>query len=174
MKKLLLLAMTSWLLTACSNQEKKEETAAAPKTDDTKAVYEKNLAVIKSAIAAFEKKDIEGWAAGVADSAVWRSPAYGDTVTTKAHWKEILTADIANWNDLNLTQPNFLPGVDSTTQQPDGSVRFYGVWTGTTKSGVKTSFKFYGTYDFNKDNKVISADEYFDVGGLLTAITPKK
>ena len=173
MKKLLLVAVTSWLLAACSNQEKKEETAS-PKTDDMNATYEKNLSVIKSAIAAFEKKDIEGWAASVADSVLWNSPAYGDTVTTKAHWKEVLTADVANWNDLKLTQANFLPGVDSATHQPDGSVRFYGVWVGTTKSGQHTSFKFYGSYDLNKDNKVVTADEYFDAGGVLNAIAPKK
>jgi len=174
MKKLLLLAITSWLLAACSNQEKKEETTAAQKTDDMKALYEKNLAVIRSAIASFEKKDIEGWAASVADTVVWNSPAYGDTVTTKAHWKESLTAYITNWNDLKLTQTNFLPGIDSATQQPDGSVRFYGVWVGTAKSGKHTSSKFYGTYDLNKDNKVVSGNEFFDVGGLMNAVTPKK
>jgi hypothetical protein len=59
MKKLLLLAFTSWLFVACSNTEKKED-ATSTKTDDMTALYEKNLAVVKSAIAAFEKKDIEG------------------------------------------------------------------------------------------------------------------
>ena len=175
MKKFLFLAVTSWLLTACSNTEKKEDsTDAAKKPDDMTALYEKNLAAVKSAIASFEKKDMEGWASGIADSVVWNSPSYGDTGTTKAHWKETLTAYSANWNDLKLTNTNFLPGVDSTTHQPDGSVRFYGVWVGTSKSGQHTSSKFYGTYDLNKDNKVISADEYFDVGGLLSAVTPKK
>jgi hypothetical protein len=105
---------------------------------------------------------------------VWGSPSYGDTVTTKAHWKETLAAYAANWNDLKLTQTNFLPGVDSTTHQADGSVRFYGVWVGASKSGQQTASKFYGTYDFNKDNKIVSADEYFDVGGLLNSMTPKK
>jgi len=173
MKKLLWLPFVSLLLAACANDEKKEEDTSK-KTDDMTALYEKNLAVVKSAIASFENKDIEGWAANVADSVVWNSPSYGDTVTTKAHWKEVLTAYLTNWNDLKLTKTNFLPGVDSTTHQPDGSVRFYGVWVGTSKSGVQTSSKFYGSYDLNKDKKVIFADEYFDVGGLLTAVTPKK
>lgn len=175
MKKFLLIAIVSSLLTACSNSEKKEaNTDTSPKADDMTALYEKNLAVVKSAIASFEKKDIEGWASSLADSVVWNSPSYGDTVTTKAHWKETLTSYSTNWDDLKLTNTNFLPGVDSTTHQPDGSVRFYGVWVGTSKSGQHTSSKFYGTYDLNKDNKVIFADEYFDVGGLLNAITPKK
>ncbi len=173
MKKLLLFAITALLLVACSTNEKKEDDTSK-KTDDMTALYEKNLAVIKSGIAAFEKKDIEGWASSVADSAVWNSPVYGDTVTTKAHWKESLAAYIGNWNDLKLTNANFLPGVDSTTHQPDGSVRFYGVWVGTHKSGKQTSSKFYGSYDLDKDNKIITGDEYFDVGGLLNAVTPKK
>jgi len=173
MKKLLLFPITALLLTSCSTTEKKEDDTSK-KTDDMTALYEKNLAVVKSAIAAFEKKDIDGWASAVADSAVWSSPVYGDTVTTKAHWKETLAAYIGNWNDLKLTKTTFLPGVDSTTQQPDGSVRFYGVWVGTHKSGQQTSSKFYGTYDLNKDNKIISGNEYFDVGGLLNAVASKK
>jgi hypothetical protein len=44
------------------------------------------------------------------------------------------------------------------------------VWVGTHKSGQQTSTKFYGTYDFNKDNKITSGDEFFDVGGLLNAV----
>ena len=173
MKKLLLLPIVSLLLVACSNNEKKEDDTSK-KTDDMTTVYEKNLGVVKSAIAAFEKKDIDGWAASVADSAVWNSPVYGDTVTTKAHWKETLAAYASNWNDLKLTKTTFLPGVDSTTLQPDGSVRFYGVWVGTHKSGQQTASKFYGSYDLNKDNKITSGDEFFDVGGLLNAVTPKK
>jgi|ERR1051326_1558661 hypothetical protein len=173
MKKLLLIPIVSLLLAACANDEKKEE-EASKKSDDMKALYEKNLAVIKSSIAAFEKKDIQGWAANVADSAKWSSPAYGDTVSTKTHWKESLTAYVNNWNDLKLTNPNFLPGVDSSTQLPDGSVRFYGVWVGTHKSGQQTSGKFYGSYDLNKDNKIIFGDEYFDVGGLMNAVAQKK
>ena len=173
MTKLLLFAITALLLTACSTNEKKEDDTSK-KGDDMTALYEKNLAVVKSAIAAFEKKDIEGWASAVADSAVWSSPGYGDTVTTKAHWKETLEGFRDNWNDLKLTKTIFLPGLDSTTHQSDGSVRFYGVWVGTHKSGKQTSSKFYGTYDFNKDNKITSGDEFFDVGGLLNAVAAKK
>ncbi len=165
--------IVSSFLTACADKDKKEDDASA-KNADMKALYEKNLAVVKSAVSAFEKKDIDGWAAGIADSVIWSSPAYGDNVTTKAHWKESLASYLSNWNDLKLTNPNYLPGIDSATHEFDGSVRFYGIWVGTHKSGVKTADKFYGTYDFNKDNKIISGDEYFDVGGLINAVSPKK
>jgi ketosteroid isomerase-like protein len=173
MKKLLLIPIASLLLAACANNEKSEDDTSK-KMDDMNALYAKNLAVLQSGITAFENKDIDAWSAAVADSATWSSPAYGDNANTKAHWKESLVAYMNNWNDLKLTNANYLPGVDSATHEPDGSVRFYGVWVGTHKSGQQTSSKFYGSYEFNKDNKIISGDEYFDVGGLINAVTPKK
>jgi hypothetical protein len=173
MKNLLMIFIASSLLTACADKDKKEDDASK-KNADMKALYEKNLTVLQSAVSAFEKKDIDGWGAAIADSASWSSPTYGDNVMTKAHWKESLTAYMSNWNDLKLTIPNYLPGIDSATHQLDGSVRFYGVWVGTHKSGMQTSSKFYGTYDFNKDNKIVAGDEYFDVGGLINAVSPKK
>ncbi len=75
---------------------------------------------------------------------------------------------------LHLTEAQFLPGVDSATHQPDGSVRYYGTWHGTPASGKEVSVKFYGTYDFNKDNKIISGDDFYDVGGLMNSLKPTK
>src|SRR4029078_220061 len=113
-----------------------------------------------------ENENIEGWAATVADTAVWQSPAYGDTVNTKAHWKDALAMYIANWDSLKLMNPIFLPGIDQKTQQPDGSVRYYGQWVGKHKSGKWPSINFYGTYDFNADGKCSQGGEFWDVGGL--------
>ena len=168
MKKLLLIPIAALLFTACADKDKKED----DKNAEMKATYEKNLAMLKKGIAAFENKDVEGWAAIIADTASWTSPTYGDTVHTKAHWKEALAYYIANWDNLKLNNATFLPGVDSTLEM-DGSVRYYGNWDAVHKSGVKTSVNFYGTYDFNKDNKVIFGADFFDVGGLMNAVTPK-
>ena len=172
MKKLLLFSILSLSLLACNDKDKKED-EASKKNADMKALYEKNLATLKASIAAFEKRDLDGWASSVADSANWASPAYGDTVHTKAHWKETLKFYIDNWNDIHLVNANFLPGVDSATHEWDGSVRYYGRWDATHKSGVKTMVNFYGAYDFNKDGKVSSGIEFFDVGGLMNAVAPK-
>ena len=172
MKKLLFIPIVSMLITACTGNEKKEDDTSK-KNAEMKALYEKNLATLKSGIAAFEREDIEGWASSIADSAVWASPAYGDTVHTKAHWKESLAHYMADWDNLKLNNPNFLPGIDSTTHELDGSVRYYGQWNGTHKSGVRTSINFYGTYDFNKDNKIVAGADFFDVGGLMNAVNKK-
>ena len=173
MKKLLLIPMAALLFAACTDKDKKEDESAKKNADMT-ALYEKNLAVLKKSIAAFENKDIEGWASSVADTANWISPTYGDTVHTKAHWKESLAYYLANWNNLKLNNAQFLPGLDSATHEIDGSVRYYGSWDAVHTSGVKTSVNFYGTYEFNKDNKVISGAEFFDVGGVMSAVMPKK
>ena len=98
---------------------------------------------------------------------------YGAPEGKKEDWKNALSSYMADWDGLKLENANFLPGIDSTTHEPDGSVRYYGVWTGVHKSGVKTSLKFYGTYDFNKDGKIVFGDEYFDLGGLMNAVKPK-
>jgi hypothetical protein len=172
MKKLLFASIVSLLVMACGDKDKKEDNTSKKNTE-MKAAYEKNLASLKAGIAAFEKEDIDGWAANVADSAVWTSPAYGDTVATKAHWLESLKYYVDNWSNLHLSNGIFLPGIDQTTQELDGSVRYYGQWDGVHSSGVATSVNFYGTYDFNKDNKIISGADYFDLGGMMNAIKPK-
>ena len=172
MKKLLFATMVSLLIIACNDNDKKED-ESSKKHADMHSLYEKNLAVLKNSITLFEKKDLEGWAASVADSAKWDSPAYGDTVKTKAHCKETLKFYLDNWNDIHLNNAMFLPGLDSLTHEFDGSVRYYGRWDATHTSGVKTMVNFYGAYDFNKDGKVIYGGEFFDVGGLMNAIKPK-
>jgi hypothetical protein len=172
MKKLIFATFLPFMVLSCTDTGKKEDDASK-KGPDMNALYEKNLASLKTGITAFEKKDIEGWAATIADSAVWHSPAYGDSVTTKAHWKEALKNYMDNWDNLNLSNATFLPGIDSATHQPDGSVRYYGTWNGVHKSGVATHIRFYGTYDFNKDNKTITGTDFFDVGGLMNAIASK-
>src|SRR6185295_3974221 len=98
--------------------------------------------------------------------------AYGAPDGTKEDWKKALSFYLANWDSLKLKDARFLPGVDSTTQEPDGSVRYYGKWTGVHKSGVRTSSTFYGSLEFNAESKITDASEFFDVGGLINAGTP--
>ena len=175
MRKFIFYPVVLLFIFSCNQAAKTTETASADtKADDMNAAYETNLAALKGGIAAIEKEDIDAWASEVADSVFFSSPMYGDTITTKQHWKEILSGFFADWDSLKLVNPNFLPGVDSSTHQPDGSVRYYGTWTGVHKSGKHTSFKFYGAFDFNKDAKIINADEYFDISGVLGSVNTKK
>ena len=172
MKKILFAAVISLFMASCADNEKKEDEASS-KNAEMKASYEKNLATVKAIIAAFEKEDLNGVGAQIADTAEWTSPAYGDTIATKVHWMESLKYYLDNWSNLHLSNPIFLPGIDQVTHELDGSVRYYGSWGGVHSSGVATKLKFYGTYDFNADNKIVAGDEFFDLGGMMNAVQAK-
>ncbi len=175
MRKIIIYPIVLLFIFSCNDDSKTAGVAATDtKAADMKATYEKNLASLQAGIAAIEKEDIEGWASQIADDVVFSSPMYGDTVATKQHWKDVLSGFFADWDNLKLVNPTFLPGLDSATHEFDGSVRYYGTWTGVHKSGKHTSFKFYGTFDFNKDAKIKDADEYFDVSGVMASIAPAK
>jgi hypothetical protein len=141
---------------------------------ETKAIYEKNLAVLKSMNSAFENEQLDEWSKFVADSARWNPAGYGALPSTKAQWAATLTGYAADWDSLRLMNANYLPGVDQETKEFDGSVRYYGIWVGRHKSGLETSLSYYATADFNKDGKVVVYSEYFDVGGLMNALKPKE
>lgn len=172
MKKVFFAFAITLLAIACNQSEKKEDTTSG-NSNEMKALYDQNLSTLKTFIADFEKEDIDGQAAQLADSAVWSSPAYGDTVHTKKHWLEAQKYYMDNWSDLHLSDAQFLPGIDSATHEFDGSVRYYGNWSGVHSSGVSGSIKFYGTYDFNKDHKIIAGNDFFDLGGLMNSTKPK-
>ena len=172
MKKIIFFSLVLCALFSCKDSVKTNDTTS--KNSDAKALYEKNLATLKNSITAFENEKIDDWATSVADSAVWNSPTYGSKPAGKADWKNTLAAYVADWDSLKLVNPDFLPGIDTVTHEFDGSVRYYGHWNGTHKSGVRTSVNFYGTYDFNKDGKVVNGMEFFDVGGMMNAIKPKQ
>ena len=172
MKKLLIPAVISLFLIACGNSEKKEDQSSG-KDAEMKSLYEQNLAAVMAGFAAFEKKDLDGFASHLDDKVVWNSAAYGDTVTTKTHWMEVLKFYSENWDNVKFDNANYLPGIDSATHEFDGSVRCYGTWVGTHKSGVVTHSPYYATFDLNKDHKITFAAEYFDAGGLMNAVMPK-
>jgi hypothetical protein len=168
MKKLLFLAMAAFLLVSCNTEDKE----AAATNNDSDALYEQHLAIVKDMVSSFENKDMDAFFANVADSVTWNSPQYGDSVQTKAHWRESLQYWVDNWDNLHVENPIFLPGVDTSTLKPDGSVRYYGQWVGTHKAtGIETRLlSFYEFFNFNSDHKVSANGSFFDVGGLMKAV----
>lgn len=172
MKKIFFLSLVTLLIISCNSNDKKE---ASPANNDSKALYEQNLAVVKSMIANFEKKDLDAFFADVADTVIWTSPVYGDTVTTKTHYRESLQYWEDNWDSLHLVNPIFLEGVNTDTNMPDGSVRYYGQWDGVHKAtGTHTHVQIYEFFNFNTDHKITTNGQYFDVGGLMNSLQPKK
>lgn len=169
MKKIFFAAVISLMVAGC-NQTGKKDDATSLKNDQMQELYQQNLSTIKTFIADFEKGDLDGQAALIADSASWSSPVYEDTMHTKKHWLESQKYTMDNFSKLHLSDAQFLPGIDSSTHEFDGSVRYYGNWSGVSKTGYAGQVKFYGTYNFNKDHKLISGDDFYDVGGLMNAV----
>lgn len=181
MKKIFFAAIIALAMAGCNQAEKKEDTSSSKsdntsssKSTDTKELYEQNLSTLKTSFSNFEKEDTAAMFALSADSLVWNSPAYGDNVHTKKHWIESLKYYLDNWSNIHFSNAQFLPGVDSATHEFDGSVRCYGRWDGTHSSGITTQVNYYGTFEFNKDHKITSASEFFDVGGLMNAVKAGK
>lgn len=44
------------------------------------------------------------------------------------------------------------------------------VWYEVHKSGITTSVNLYANYDFNSEAKIVNASEFFDFGGLMSAV----
>jgi hypothetical protein len=147
---------------------------AEPQDDPVEAVYQKNLAAVKAAVSAFENENLDEFGTYVADNAVYYSGAYGSKKGTKEDWKKLLGFFTTDFDSIRLDHPLYLPGIDSVTHKLDGNVRYYGTWVSRHKSGVKTAARFYAVYEFDANNKIVYAEDYFDVGGLLNAVAPKK
>ena len=145
-----------------------------PKDDAIKMRYEKNLASVKAAISAFENEKLDEFGTYVSDSVVYVPAMYGSPQTNKEGWKNLLSTFTTEFDSIRLTNALYLPGIDSVTHVPDGSVRYYGTWVSRHKSGVKTAVRFYAVYEFGAEGKIIYAQDYFDVTGLLAAVAPKK
>ncbi|HUS02026.1 MAG TPA: hypothetical protein VMY77_09880 [Chitinophagaceae bacterium] len=171
MKLFVFLILIAGALHSCNETVKSESNS---QSSTAKTLYEKNLASLQKGISAFENENIEQWAETVSDTTIWNSAVYGSSPAGKEDWKKALMAYFADWDSLKLNYPDFLPGIDSATHEFDGSVRYYGIWMGVHKSGVRTSVNMYATYDFNTEGKIVNASEFFDFGGLMNAIKGKE
>ena len=171
MKKVIFCVILSVALAACTQAPKTDETAS--KRASALALYQQNMTALKTGLQAFQNEQIDIWAQGIADNCVWNSGMYGSSPGTKADWSNVLSSYATDWDSIRLNNAVYLPGLDSASFEPDGSVRYYGQWTGLHKSGVRTSINFYGTYEFDTTNKIVNASDYFDMGGMMNAVMAK-
>ena len=143
------------------------------KADDTaQKAFEKNSETVL--------KNLEGWQnenldySMYADDFVMRDTGFGSEKDSVG-LEEMRSMDKRMWDmyDFRLTSPPvLLPGVNSETKQPDGSVRHYSDWeiilpaTDSTeaRSGV---IKLYESFDFNQEGKIIYQQVYGDFTGIM-------
>lgn len=136
------------------------------------ADYSANLELAKKWVQAFETSNVELWKEVVSEDLMDVSPMYGMGQVNYETSLGIAEFYVNNYTDVKFNKPVWLPGVDTLTMKPDGSVRAYGTWTGKSISTGRTfSVSSYHNFDF-KDGKITSTGEYFDATGMVNAVGP--
>ena len=155
MKKLLLLIL-ALLVVSCSNNPD----------------YENNLKLAKKWVKAFETSNLDLWKEVVSEDLVDVAPMYGMGQVDYKTSLQVAEFYVQNYQDVKFENQIWLPGIDTLTKKPDGSVRAYGTWTGKSKStGRNFSLTSYHNFDF-KDGKIVSTGEYFDATGMVNSVGP--
>ena len=79
-----------------------------------------------------------------------------------------------NFEDVKYNAQAWLPGVDTHSLRPYGSVRTYGTWTGkNSTTGKEINLTGYWYFNFDKEGKIITQGDFFDYGGMMQAVGPK-
>jgi quinol monooxygenase YgiN len=139
---------------------------------DSNPKYESNLAVAKKWVQSFEDQNIELWKEAVSEDLQDIAPMYGMGMVDYETSLQVAEFYIQNYTDVKFNDPVWLPGIDTLTMKPDGSVRAYGRWSGKSLStGREFSLMSYHNFDF-EDGKISSTGEYFDATGMVNAVGP--
>jgi hypothetical protein len=173
MKKTILAMAVAITLFACN-------TPQAPSTnttvDSAMTEFKENSKVVEAGFKAFAKNDLVEFATYFADSSKFYGPGIDDTVAlSTAGLVERLTKFHTILKNIVPNIQLIAPGLDTANFKPDGSVRTYVRWQSESAiNGTKFNQKFYAVYRFNKDHKIIYAEEFLDAGGLVQAATASK
>lgn len=174
MKKIIIIALTSVTLFACSTNQNQ----TTSNTDDAGMTeFKINSKIVLDLFDAFSKNDSNTYNTNFSDTVKIHGAAYGrEAIVGKAVELKFLQGMHTILTNIKANDIKLLPGVDEVTFKPDGGVRVYVRWTDDAiANGAKIEHKFYAVYQFNKDHKVVDVDEYMDFTGLMNAATaPKK
>jgi ketosteroid isomerase-like protein len=159
MKKLLILIMMI-TLSSCTGVQQNPD-------------FDKNVELAKTWFDTFTSEDYDATAALMSEDVEWQGCFYGSPVMNK----EEAMAYMKGWHDamenITYTPENYLPGVDPETGQLNGSVRTYGVWTGTNTASRKNfEILMYHYFTFNDEGKIINSGDFGDATGLIMAVAP--
>ena len=159
MKKIFFSLIMVAALVACNNTTPASNNAA----DEA---YTKNAATAQAFLAAFAAKDSVKMASLVSDDFKWSPPAVGMDTLSKDKWMAAMKGFMSTYNDITFTNPLWRKGVDSANNL-DGSVRVYGLWNSKFASSGKTGLlKYYASFEFNKEGKIISQIEFYNMPDL--------
>ena len=158
MKKIFLLA-TLGLFISCSNVQNPD--------------YQANVEITKKWIEVFETQNFDLLTEIVSEDITATAPIYGmGQVGYDTYMNDIGKFYTDNFSNVKFNNPVFLPGVDNETLVPNGGVRIYGEWSGTSnESGKDFSVQAYHWFEF-QDGKIVATGDYFDATGMLLAVAP--
>ena len=163
MKNLIIILVTVMFATSCT-----------PPPPDTSALdagmemFNKNKAIADKTFNLFIAKDLDGMMDIYSDDVNW-SPANTLDSLSKDALREGMAGWMTDFEVFSFNDRKYYPGVDDNFV-PDGSVRTYGTWVGTHNSGATTVSKYYSVTQYNDDGKIITALEWFDVGGVFDQV----
>lgn len=137
--------------------------------------YEKNLNTAQKLFALHGEEKLDEQLALVSKDIQIEVPMYGSNeLLGYDAYASILKAYHDNFEDVKYTAQSWLPGVDTISLKPDGSVRTYGTWTGkNTITGKDINLKGYWYFNFDTEGKIIAQGDFFDYGGMMQAVGPK-
>lgn len=124
--------------------------------------------------------ELDGWAnesmdydALYAENAFVRPTSFGSSDSLSL--EDLKASNQKMWDMFDFELVNdvvLLPGVNVKTKKADGSVRYYNKWRVTLPATDSTEarsgeIKFYESYDFNEEGKIIYQQGFGDFGGLF-------
>ena len=169
----------SLLFMGCKDANEKSNTMEGETEMSMDDVFNKNSETVMASIKAWQNEKLDY--SMYSDNFVMLETGFGaekDSVSL-AEMKE---SDKMLWKDYDfklMTDPVvLLPGVNSDTKKPDGSVRHYSHWEVTrvatdsmpAKSGV---IHIYESYDFDENGKIMYQQGYGDFTGLMMFLNKK-
>lgn len=147
--------------------------ACQPKVDNSaKEAFEKNSETVRANLKGFESENVDY--SQYADNYVMLNTGFGGKDSLSLD--DVKASDKDMWQRYDfklLTDPLvLLPGVNPETKELDGSVRYYGDWQVTLPATDSTEarigiLKFYESFDFNDDGKILYQQGYGDFGGVF-------
>ncbi len=168
MKKILILALTLFIVACQSNSTVSEEDSQ---------IFEKNVQTIKDTwIQGFEEENFDTAISFLADSIQWTGPN-GSTVGIESV-KQSVQYWMDTFDQMTYTEGEGLPGTDvgfwggntypvSEAMAGPNNVRMYGTWSmKNSQTGKTAKTKHYVVLSFNEDGQVHSATEYAFFGDV--------
>jgi len=159
MKRIFLLFMATVFVTSCMQQQHPD--------------YAKNLETAKKMFKLHEVEDYDGQAAVISKDIIAETSMYGSEKMGYDQFMANIKGYHMAFDNVKYTPEVWLPGCD-TLGILNGSVRTYGVWTGTqVQTKKELSLKGYWYFGFDEDGLINAQGDFFDFGGMLDAVYPK-